>query len=260
MAKKIILMIILVLGALSVVSPVFANSLSSSQPDELLDAIVNGQKTVKYESGMVQPDGQILPDSAAIGISASNGKFSVEVKKPLKEGSKLLVNLGIQGGSMVNGVATKSSINLGHDVGGDYIGAGVVREGLVAKLYLDGSYRVGLEGNLLSKANIRYLLENDYVAVKAAKVGSYYNSFQQETVSVEGELKFSPKQKDLKSVEISAHVAEHFEMENHEGSKTSAAVLVGYTWGGEDSRKQLSTAASVQETDHSSSEEFQFQE
>jgi len=263
MAKKITLVSCVFI---SIVSPVFANSLSSSQPDELLDVIMNGQKTVKYQSGMVQPDGRV-GESAVIGVSASNGRFSIGVKKPLKEGSKLLVNLGIQGRT-TNGVATKTSINLGHDVGGDYIGAisnNIENTNLnaIGKLYLDGSYRVGLEADLMSKANIRSLLENNFVAVESAKVGSYYNSFEQQTLSVEANLGVKPKQKDLKDVVISAHFAEHYNTDNKGGGddyKTSASMSIGYTWGG-DPRKQLSTAAKkVQETDYSSLEEFQFRE
>jgi len=234
MAKKFVV-IIMIFGALSVVS---ADSLSTGgQPDQIMDAIVNGQKTIKYESGMTQPDGQINPDSAAVGISASNGRFSIGIKKPLKENSKLLVNLGIQSSAVVNSVATKSSINLGHDQGGDYIGAKAVKSGLGlgGKLYLDGSYRVGLEADLMSKANIRSLLENDYIAVKTAKIGSYYNSFQQETLSVEADLKVKPKQKEFEDVVISAHFAEHYNTDNKGGGddyKISVGVSVGYTWGG----------------------------
>ena len=261
MAKKIILMVILVLGALSVVSADSLVTGNAGQADQILDAVINGKKTITYETGMVQPDGQVFPDSSSIGVEATNGRFSIGVKKPLKEGSKLLVNLGIQSSSTVNNVSTKSSINLGHDVGGDYVGATTSRSGLggVAKLYLDGSYRVGLEADLISKANIRSLLENDFVAVESAKVGSYYNSFEQQTLSVEANLGVKPKQKDLKDVVISAHFAEHYNTDNKGGGddyKTSASMSIGYTWGG-DPRKQLSTAASVQETSNSLGYEFQ---
>jgi len=210
MAKKIMLIIL----ALSIGSiGLLGTSFSQAKPNEVLDAIINGNRIFSYGIGVRRPNGEV-DKTPNMGISVSNDTVTIEVKTPLNN-DDLLINFKIKSCCEIIFMA---ETEVGFDDYDEYVSAifyGDNSTTIKGKLYQHGSYRA----SLIKYTNIN--IKNYKIYISG---GIYYNSFQRKTMSFESDMIFQKSKNS--NIKMNMHLAHHFNFNKYKN--TSIGVDVEY--------------------------------